>query len=779
MTTKQAQHTETAPLIVSLALLVLLAIFIRYHLDPIEPVPASAPAGVFSAGRAFAALQELNPEQVAHPVDSDADRRIAERLVNELAAMGYRPQIQELPICGGISRGVKRCANVSNVIVTIEGREPGHGILLSAHYDSVPAGPGASDDGMGVAALLEVARLLQLEPRPRNTIVLLFNEGEEFGLFGAEAFMRAHPLAQQLQLAINIEARGTSGQSVMFETGEDSDWLVKQYAAATPAPLSSSLYYEVYKYLPNDTDLTVYKKYGLEGLNFANAEREPLYHTPLDDFAHFDKGSLQHHGDNAWGVLQRIKDAELGQVEKGNLIYTDVLGLFTVHWPEAGRGTIGGTLLLLLAALIWQGKRKDRLQLRGIVIGIATVLLAAVLAGATAWLVQIAVQSLGQSTTPWRAHPLPMRIGLWLAVAVTGLLGVRVLARKTPAFSLAAGVSCAWVALALVTSAWLPGISFLFVIPASVALLVLLAHAAFGRRIGPALVPIALAAGVVFMPLAYTFEIMLGFGLSLAIGLALGLALGGMIPLLAFAPDQSRDRPAAAPWQRRSTVVPLFTLMASVSVVALALTVLQPGVSAETPQPLNVIYVQSPNGVTDAALVILGDKATTPGPSLRNAAGKLDMEKALPWSDHGYLVKQAASAGLKPLSIEVTADTATKQGRQIKLHVESALPGLSDVILYIPKAAGLRRILYDEEILEYAGKNGMHDGYDRFHCRGRSCADLQLRLELTSQQKVDIYAVAVEPGVPAPLHYLQSARGDLAVPRQAGDRSMIVAKIKI
>ncbi len=620
---------------------------------------------VFSAGRAFEALQKLNPGEVAHPVDSAADRAVADRLVAELRALGYRPRVQESPVCGGVWRGLKRCTNVRNVIVAIEGREPGHGILLSAHYDSVPAGPGASDDGMGVATLLEIARLLKLQPRPRNTIVLLFNEGEEFGLFGAEAFMRAHPLAKQLQLAINIEARGTSGQSVMFETGEDSGWLVKQYAAATPAPLSSSLYYEVYKYLPNDTDLTVYKKYGLEGLNFANAEREPLYHTPLDDFAHFDPGSLQHHGDNVWGVLQRIKDADLGRVEKGNLIYTDVLGFFTVHWPEAWRGTIGGALLLLLAALIWQGKRKDRLQLRGIVIGFAAVLLAAVLAGATAWLVQMAVQSLGQSATPWRAYPLPMRIGLWLAVALTGLLGVRVLVRNTSAFSLAAGVTCAWVALALVTSTWVPGISFLFVIPAAVALLVLLAHTAFGRGIGPVLVPIALAAGVVFMPLAYTFEIMLGFGLSLAIGSALGLALGGVIPLLALAPGKTPERPAASPWQRNGTMIALFTLMAAVSVAALARTVLQPGVSAETPRPLNVIYVQSPNGVTDAALVILRRQgndawsvaarcrrqaghgksvAVVGAPLSRQAGGKRPAEAAVDRSDggHGHRTRTAS-----------------------------------------------------------------------------------------------------------------------------------------
>lgn len=784
MTARQDCHISIAPLIVALVVLALLAVYIRYHLDSIEPLPADAPASVFSAGRAFAALQKLNPEQVAHPVDSDADREVAERLVAALRALGYREDIQEARVCNDSSARSARCTRVRNVIVKIDGRERGHGILLSAHYDSVPAGPGGSDDGVGVGTLLEIARLLKTQPQPRNTIVLLFNEGEEFGLFGAEAFMREHPLARQLRLAINIEARGNRGKSVMFETGEDSGWLVRQYAAATPAPLSSSLFYEVYKYLPNDTDLTVYKKHGLEGLNFANAEREAHYHTPLDNFANLDKGSLQHHGDNAWGVLERIKDADLGHVKKGNLVYTDVLGLFVVHWPESWGGLVIGVLLILLAGLRWQAQRQGRLHRRGILVGVVAALLALIVAAATAWLVQLALQASARGVEPWRAYPLPMRIGLWLAVAVTGLLAVRAAVRNTPAYDLAVGVAFAWVGLALACSIWLPGVSFLFVIPAAIALLLLLAQTALGRGTGRAGLPlalilIALAAGASFMPLAYTLEIMLGFGLSPAIGAALGLVLGGMVPLLAFAVEKPRGQRAASLWRRIRTMTLLFAGMALVAVAALARTVLQPDVSAETPQPLNVIYVQSPSGRTDNALVILGDERTIPGRSLRDAAGKLDMESALPWSDRRYLVKQVASAGLKPLSVEVTTDTATEQGRQIELHVESDSPGLSDVVLHIPKAAGLSRILYGEETLEYAGKNGVHDGYDHFHCRGRSCADLRLQLELTSRQKVEIYAVAVEPGVPAPLRHLQDARGELAVPRQAGDRSMVVAKLEI
>ena len=52
--------------------------------------------------------------------------------------------------------------------------------------------------------------------------------------------------------------------------------------------MSNSLYYFIYKLLPNDTDFTVFKAAGYEGLNFALIGDVERYHTPQDDFAHLD-----------------------------------------------------------------------------------------------------------------------------------------------------------------------------------------------------------------------------------------------------------------------------------------------------------------------------------------------------------------------------------------------------------------------------------------------------------------------------------------------------------
>ena len=59
-------------------------------------------------------------------------------------------------------------------------------------------------------------------------LVFLVDEGEEAGLLGASGFVADHPLAPAIGAVVNLEARGTSGPSVMFETSGDNGWLVAE-----------------------------------------------------------------------------------------------------------------------------------------------------------------------------------------------------------------------------------------------------------------------------------------------------------------------------------------------------------------------------------------------------------------------------------------------------------------------------------------------------------------------------------------------------------------------
>ena len=56
--------------------------------------------------------------------------------------------------------------------------------VVSSHYDSVEAGPGADDDSSGTAALLEAARVMADHPLPATVVFASFT-GEEGGLSAA------------------------------------------------------------------------------------------------------------------------------------------------------------------------------------------------------------------------------------------------------------------------------------------------------------------------------------------------------------------------------------------------------------------------------------------------------------------------------------------------------------------------------------------------------------------------------------------------------------------
>ncbi len=110
----------------------------------------------------------------------------------------------------------------------------------------------------------------------RNDVIFLLTDGEELGLLGAAAFVNEHPWAKDVGVALNFEARGTGGPVRMFETSEQNGWLIRRFAQAAPYPRTDSISYEIYRSLPNDTDLTVFKRHGYAGLNFAFIGRRLL-----------------------------------------------------------------------------------------------------------------------------------------------------------------------------------------------------------------------------------------------------------------------------------------------------------------------------------------------------------------------------------------------------------------------------------------------------------------------------------------------------------------------
>ena len=240
----------------------------------------------------------------------------------------------------------------------------GEAVLLAVHYDSVGAGPSVSDDGVAVAATLEIARLLKQGPRPRNDVIFLIDDGEEAELLGATAFSARHPWAAEVGAVVNLEARGTGGSSFMFETGTDNAWLIELMRRHVPRPSTSSLFYSIYQRLPNDTDFTVFREYGMNGVNFAFIRNVAHYHTPLDDLDHYSPATLQHQGDNALGMVRALAGADLSSPPKGTASWFDVWGFGLVAWPEGWNLPLSILSLLLITLATIAVLVRDRTSAR-------------------------------------------------------------------------------------------------------------------------------------------------------------------------------------------------------------------------------------------------------------------------------------------------------------------------------------------------------------------------------------------------------------------------------
>lgn len=80
-----------------------------------------------------------------------------------------------------------------NVIADLPGSSPDEVVLVGCHFDSWDPADGANDDGSGVAAVLEAARILKsLGVKPRRTLRFAFFAGEEQALIGSRAYVEAH-----------------------------------------------------------------------------------------------------------------------------------------------------------------------------------------------------------------------------------------------------------------------------------------------------------------------------------------------------------------------------------------------------------------------------------------------------------------------------------------------------------------------------------------------------------------------------------------------------------
>ncbi|HEX3865522.1 MAG TPA: M20/M25/M40 family metallo-hydrolase, partial [Gemmatimonadaceae bacterium] len=313
-------------------------------------VSATAPDTVFSAERAMRHVEQIAARP--HPMGTADHDRVRDYIVAQLTALGIRAQIQRATAIGTRYQSVGR---VQNILAWMPGSTPNGqaAVLLMAHYDGVGAGAAASDDGAGCAALLETIRALRARGHPlAHDVFIIFTDGEEAGLLGAAAFVREHPWAKDVDVALNFEARGTTGRSFMFETGPGNLDAARVLRHAVD-PTAGSIFTTIYRALPNDTDLSELAALGVPALNFAFADGVERYHTSSDDLAHLNPGSLQHHGTQMLALAERFGDGVLPRPKTSDGVFFDVPLLGLVVYPQWLSIPIAILALVLVGRIVW------------------------------------------------------------------------------------------------------------------------------------------------------------------------------------------------------------------------------------------------------------------------------------------------------------------------------------------------------------------------------------------------------------------------------------------
>jgi hypothetical protein len=463
---RKGSRREAIASVASLLFLILLACVAIYRERPPEAVAASAPSEDFSAERAMDSLKVI--ASAPRPLGSPRQAAVRDYILEELARLGLQGEVQPATSLALI-RGNYVAGTINNIIAKLRGTANGKAILLAAHYDSVPGGNGASDDGSGVAVLLETLRALKSSPPLKNDVIFLFSDGEEEGLLGARAFIEEHPAAKEVGLALNFEARGVSGPSIMFETSDNNGWLIDEFARRAPYPVANSLTNELYKLLPNDTDLSVFKKAGLPGLNFAFIENSVAYHTQMDDLQNISQQSLQHQGSYALALVRSFGDQDLTNPKKGEVVYFALLKALVIHYPTWLARPLAILLLLLFGGLLLVGLKTGRLTWRGIAYGLLGFILSlgiVLFVIGLLWRGLLALKGNDDLAASGLIYSSNLFIIAFIAIVLAIMLALYSRFRRRRSMNdLVTGALCLWVVLSLATSFLLPGASYLFTWP--------------------------------------------------------------------------------------------------------------------------------------------------------------------------------------------------------------------------------------------------------------------------------------------------------------------------
>jgi len=413
-----------------------------------SPAPTTADPTEFSAERAMISINRLADEP--HSVlRREAHDRARDDVIGMFTDLGYTPTVHSDPmfdlsdpadkrIFDGLSamqQATLKDAPTDTIVVDVPGKSE-RTMALMAHYDSATVEAdenghqqitdgtslGAADDGYGVAAIVETLRALKAEGRqPENSLKIVITDGEEIGLVGARNEMRHHRADyENVDLVLNLEARGTSGPALMFETSPNNSAVAGYFLSHVEQPATGSLLPSLYARMPNTTDMAALIPEGFTVLNIAAIGEAEHYHHSTDAPRYVDHSTLQHYGDQVLGLTRAWAfDGQAPTLTAdGDLHFFQLWRGMTVRYPAAVGTGLG--CLAIITAIGAVAVRARSLRWKRVLRTVWGLTWRAALASAAAGLVQ-----LGAMAMKWAPEsglgPNPLLVGMFAGGTLIGV----------------------------------------------------------------------------------------------------------------------------------------------------------------------------------------------------------------------------------------------------------------------------------------------------------------------------------------------------------------------
>lgn len=276
----------------------------------------------FSKEKAFEHIKHIAGTIGPRPMGSPQEKAALAYTAEKLAEFGCQVEWQYIPHFVRTRKPGSMNTSSANVIGRLQGQSDRE-IVIGAHIDSSgPEIPGANDDASGVAAFLEIARVMSQEPHYSTYVFVAFG-GEESGLVGSNYFVENYPqenVALMLQLDM---ASNDSPLMIWLDTTEHQspEWLVSASIDAYHALGYRDIIYPTHFQSLNSSldgagsDHMPFMKKGIPAIAFVSDVRYPV-HTRHDSVENFAIDGLERSGTLILELLRRF-DHEQPEANKG------------------------------------------------------------------------------------------------------------------------------------------------------------------------------------------------------------------------------------------------------------------------------------------------------------------------------------------------------------------------------------------------------------------------------------------------------------------------------